>query len=218
MRPMPLMTAVLALATALLPLAPGRAQAVDGMLYEVTEVVELTNGTGSFKSSEAMLIGSIRSGTPLCPAWLATSLGAANCTVAVRAVGRADDVTGIGPVTGTLYVLANKINAVDAAEVKILEGTLVGTMDMSPAFQAGVPRGSIVGTYQVAGTGRSLLAGRSIRGGFSGTFRLPFSAGGRPSYLLDSGEVVAVQSWEHSVGVPTVRLEIVFTGATRIAY
>src|SRR5713226_5710366 len=93
----------------------GPVGAADVVLYEVTEAVRLGK-SGSFKSSTATLSGVSRVGTVICPDWFATQLGLPECTVTVNAIGKADDVTGVGPASGTFNVLIQDANNVDAPE------------------------------------------------------------------------------------------------------
>ena len=105
-----------------LVMMPPRAHASDGTLYEVSEAVT-ANAKGKvqgFKSSEATLSGTIKSGTPLCPAWVTAPLGIDSCWMIVHALGGADDNTGLGPVAGTIFVLVQGRNEADAPELKIL--------------------------------------------------------------------------------------------------
>ena len=55
------------IAPATLTTLPPTAHAADGMLYEVSEAIDLKSNGKGFKSSEATLSGTIKAGTPLCP-------------------------------------------------------------------------------------------------------------------------------------------------------
>ncbi len=185
------------------------AVAQDGMLYEVSESVKFEPAS-VFRSSTATLGGKVRAGTEICP----TSLGVKECSVTIHATGHADDTTGIGPVSGTFEVLVQDWNTADAPEVPILRGTLVGTIDLSPAFIKRIPLGHISGQFGGQGLTATPLANVKAGGSFTGTFRLPFWNGGVASYLLDDGSIVPVQAYEYALGDATVRLELNLVSAT----
>jgi hypothetical protein len=198
-------------APATLAILPSTALAADGTLYEVSEAIDLkSNGTG-FKSSEATLSGTIKAGTPLCPSWVATQLGTDSCWMVVHATGGANDTTGVGPVRGTIFVLAEYKNTADAPELKILSADFDGQLDLSPAFFQQMPRGTITGKYLARGEKGSIMDGYKIRGKFQGVFRIPFLNAQQPSYMLDDGSIVHLRLNEYSVGQPTPRLELTFT-------
>ena len=186
------------------------AAAVDAILYEVTEAVKVTGKGGAFKSSTATLTGEIAAGTALCPTWLTQQYNLSTCTIVVRATGHADDTTGIGPAGGDFDIVIQDWNNADAPELVVMKGTMQGTIDLSPAFQKQQPLGSITGKFNAAGVAQTVMSGSRASGTFSGTFRLPFRQGGRPSYLLDDGTVVLAQPQEFSLGQAMVRLEVNF--------
>jgi hypothetical protein len=190
---------------------PPKAHAADGLLYEVSEAIDVKAKGKGFKSSEATLSGTIKAGTPLCPSWAATELGTDSCWMIVHAIGGADDSTGVGPVSGTIFVLAERRNSADAPEVKILSADFDGQLDLSPAFFQRKPRGTIIGKYSARGEKGSIMDGYKTQGSFSGIFRLPFMNGQQASYLLDDGKIVPLDFSEYSVGQPTPRLELTFT-------
>ena len=193
--------------------APVPARALDVVLYEVTEAVRLGKG-GSFKSSKATLAGIALPGTVLCPVWLATQLNIQQCTVSVNAIGRAGDDHGIGPVSGSFDVLMQDTNNVDNPEIVIMRGQIDGTLDLSPAFLEKKPRGTVTGNFTANGMAGTVMAGHRARGRFDGVFRLPFRAGGKPSYQLDDGSIVPVEPFEFMLGGAMVRVEITFTEET----
>jgi len=199
------LTAPAALAT--LP----KAHAADGTLYEVSEAINLKSNGKAFKSSQATLSGRIMAGTPLCPSWVATALGTDSCWIVVNATGGADDASGVGPVRGTMFVMAEFRNTADAPELEILSADFSGQLDLSPALLQGIPRGTIVGKYSARGEKNSIMDGYKIQGSFEGIFRIPFLYGQQPSYLLDDGRVVPLAPDEYSIGQPTPRLELTFT-------
>lgn len=191
----------------LTPLPPAT-HAADGLVYEVSEAIDVN--AKRFRSSDATLSGAINAGTPLCPSWLVSELGTDSCWIIVHAVGGADS-TGVGPVRGTMFVLAQGRNLVDAPEIKILTADFEGELDLTPAFFQQIPRGTIVGQYSAKGERGSIMAGYKTKGGFEGIFRLPFLNGQQPSYLFDDGTIAPLQPGEYSVGQPTPRLELFFT-------
>jgi hypothetical protein len=198
-------------APAMVAMLPPTAHAADGTLYEVSEAIDLKSNGKGFKSSEATLSGTIKAGTPLCPSWVATQLGTDSCWMVVHATGGADDTTGMGPVRGTIFVLAEFKNAADAPELKILSADFDAQLDLSPAFFHQIPRGTITGKYSARGEKDSIMDGVKVQGRFEGVFRIPFMNAQQPSYLLDDGSVVPLKVNEYSVGQPTPRLELTFT-------
>ena len=52
----------------------------------------------------------------------------------MHATGGADDTSGVGPIRGTMFVMAEFRNAADAPELKILSADFDGQLDLSPAF------------------------------------------------------------------------------------
>ena len=103
----------------------------------------------------------------------------------VHATGGADDTTGVGPIRGTIFVMAEFRNAADAPELKILSADFDGQLDLSPAFLHQIPRGTIVGKYSARGEKNSIMDGYKIQGGFEGVFRIPFLYG--PATVLLAG-------------------------------
>jgi hypothetical protein len=198
-------------APATLTTLPPTAHAADGLLYEVSEAIDLKSNGKGFKSSQATLSGTIRAGTPLCPSAVAADLGTDSCWVIVHATGGADDPTGVGPVRGTIFVLAEHLNSADAPELKILSADFAGQLDLSPAYFQQIPRGTITGKYSARGEKNSIMDSYKIQGSFHGVFRIPFLNGQQASYLLDNGSIVPLEFSEYSVGRPTPRLEVTFT-------
>jgi hypothetical protein len=194
-----------------LAMLPAKAHAADGTLYEVSEAINLKSNGKAFKSSEATLSGRIKAGTPLCPWSVATQLGTDSCWIIVHATGGADDTSGMGPIRGTMFVMAEFRNAADAPELEILSADFTGQLDLSAALLYQIPRGTIVGEYSARGEKNSIMDGYKIQGAFEGVFRIPFLYGQQPSYLLDDGRVVPLELDEYSIGQPTPRLELTFT-------
>jgi len=203
--------ALTAPATLTLAMPPPKAHAVDGTLYEVSEAITLKSNGKAFKSSEATLSGRINAGTPLCPSLAATALGTDSCWIIVHATGGADDTSGLGPIRGTMFVMAEFRNAADAPELEILSADFSGELDLSPALLHQIPRGTIVGKYSARGEKNTIMDGYKVQGDFQGVFRIPFLYGPQPSYLLDDGRVVPLELNEYSIGQPTPRLELMFT-------
>ena len=199
--------------------AVGAGQATDVTLYEVSEAVKLDpNNGGKFKSNSGTLSGWSEAGNVLCPQWIVDALDQTTdvkkvCGISIQATGNADDVTGIGPVSGTLTVLAQDKNTVDAPEIVVVSGRISGTIDMSPAFRDGRPLGSISGRFDVQGANGTIANGYQASGNFRGTFRLPFvlDGVGRPQYMMDNGSTVAIGTSEYVLRYPAVRLEVTLT-------
>ena len=216
--------AVAALMTALFVAgSTGVARAVDVVLYEVSEAVKLDAAAGGkFKGNTGTLFGYAVAGTTLCPQFVVDALDRSadttkTCGISVQATGKADDVTGIGPVTGTVTVMMQDKNSTDAPEIIVISGNITGTIDMSPTFVSGRPLGSISGRFQVTGANGTVAKGYSAAGDFRGTFRLPFMLEGvsRPQYMMDDGRTVTIQTSEYVLRYPAVRLEVTTTAATK---
>jgi len=209
--------ALAVLAPAALATLPHAAHAADGTLYEVSEAIDL-NAQGKargFRSSQATLIGTMSSGTPLCPTWVTVALGTDSCWVVVNALGGADERTGTGAIKGTMFVLAEHANAADAPELRILSADFDGQLDLTPALFQQIPFGSIIGSYSAKGERGGIMDGYKAKESFDGLFRLPFFVGTVPSYLMDDGSVVPVQFNEFAIGRATPRLELNFTSAQK---
>jgi hypothetical protein len=183
---------------------PGVARGQDVVLYELTESVKVNGKTGTFKSSEATLLGWGRGGTAVCPSVLALSV----CSVTVRATGKASDDTGLGPVDGHFQVMVDRFNPFDAAELAVAAGKISGDLDLSPVFLRGTPRGTVTGKYDLKGMKDTVLDKYDRKGNFTGTFRLPVPHNGVISYMMDDGSFVPVQPEEMALGVAAVRLEL----------
>jgi hypothetical protein len=117
----------------------------------------------------------------------------------------------VGPVRGTIFVLAEYKNTADSPELKIMSADFDGQIDLSPAFFQQIPRGTITGKYSARGENGSIMDGYKIQGSFQGVFRIPFMNAQQPSYLLDDGSMVHLALNEYSLGQPTPRLELTFT-------
>jgi hypothetical protein len=218
------------LAGALLALAahPGLASAQNAWLYEVTEVMKLKSQRETlYRSATAALMGQVAPGTSICPGWLVQYLGQTQCAIIAIADDNINLATGRGPVNGRFQVVIQGDNLVDQPELVILEGSLHGRIDLSPAVLGPdgqplsgdeIPLGSITGRWKARGARGGPLEGVAVEGKFSGTFRLPFVLPAAwdptqtPVYLLDPStyQVSPVQAWQYSLGSPTVMLEITF--------
>ena len=198
----------------------------DAVLYEVTEDMYLKNAAGQFVSSPvaggrriavARLSGRAKLGTPLCPAWVQYVVPDTKwCTVNASGADDLSLATGMGTLAGTFTVTVQDTNRTDAAEFVVMSGTFKGDADLSLAF-TGTPLGFIangVGTVDGA-TGTAFT--------FRATFRLPFAmdwTGKRGQvkrnrgayYLGNDGQPFGVKYNEKSLGVATVRIDILFDG------
>ena len=207
------------LAAALVPW-PGlaAAQGPNARLYEVTENMKLKSNGVVKRLATAGLAGTVDAGTPLCPLPMP-------CGITALATDSINLATGAGPVKGTFAVVVQGDNPVDGPEFVILRGKLKGKIDLALAVlgpdgipESGdeLPLGTITGRWEAEGVSGGPLAGVEQEGTFTGTFRLPFDIGFGPWYMLNpfafpgSGSFVAVADEEHSLGVPTVRLEANF--------
>lgn len=206
----------LALALLALIVQPGLAAAQTAVLYEVTETMKVSSlQKGVYRSASAALFGWVAAGSSICPTWLVQALGQTHCHITARAQDNVNLATGLGPVSGRFQIVIAGDNDVDGPELVILEGRLNGTVDLSPVLNQ-VPLGSIYGKWKAEGTRGGVLAGVEVKGTFTGTFRLPFVSPLDPTktplYLLDPAtqQVVPVQAYQYSLGVPTVMLEITF--------
>jgi hypothetical protein len=182
----------------------GVAHAQDVVLYELSEAVKVNGKSGTFKGSEATLMGWARGGTFVCPPVLQLS----RCSVTVHAMGKASDDTGIGPVDGKFQVMVERFNPFDAAELAVATGKISGDLDLSPMFLRQTPLGTVTGTYDLKGMKDTILVDYKGKGRFTGTFRVPFEHNGVVSYMMDDGSIVPVLPGEMSLGVAAVRLEL----------
>jgi len=189
----------------------GPAAAQDVTLYEVTEAVgSKGNGAqGGFKSSQATLAGVAKTSTAPCPPTIA-NLTMGGCWVVVRATGRADDTTGIGPFVGSFEVVVQDKTTIDSPEIVVLRGHVGGDLDLSPAFQQNRPVGTLTGSYTLKGVAGTVMDKQTVKGNFTGTFRLPYTYLGQASYMLDDGTAVVVKASEYVLGYPAVKLEVIF--------
>lgn len=180
----------------------------DAVLYELTENMQLRGGD-SRRVATAALAGSVRAGTSICPESLAASLALSACRIHAEATDAVDVVTAVGPVRATFVIVVPGDNVVDGPELVIVRGSLSGTVDLSPTLDLS-PVGTVSGTWSADGLADGPMAGLSTGGIFNGTFRLPFSDGGSAMYLVvpETGETQPVRADEMSLGIPTVRLEL----------
>jgi hypothetical protein len=180
------------------------AQDVDVVLYELTESVKVNGKTGTFKSSEATLLGWARRGSVICP----ESLNLPRCSVTVRAVGKASDETGLGPIDGHFQIMVERFNPFDAAELAVATGSLKGQIDLSPLFLRETPLGSATGQFELKGMKDTQLENYKAKGDFTATFRLPVPHNGVISYMMDDGTYESVQPEETALSIAAVRVEL----------
>jgi hypothetical protein len=215
----------------------GAAGAQNATLYEVTETMKV-RGRGAenkVRAATATLAGSIAAGTSLCPTELTMALGLERCGVVAQASDSLSLATGKGPVRGSFAVIIPGDNPVDGHEYVIARGSLHGVIDLASALLEGMPMGGLKGTWSARGEAGGPLHGLTVRGHVSGLFRLPFVYGlpqgclddsdptdcwyvSKASYLFgDLPHVYPkdVQPNEHSLGVPTVRLDLTFETTAR---
>jgi hypothetical protein len=209
---------------------PALAAPRDALLYEVTEDMYLKDAAGQFVRSPvadgrrmavARLSGWAKLGSPLCPAWVQYVVpGIKQCTVNASGADDLSLATGKGTLAGTYTVTVQDNNQTDAAEFVVMSGTFKGDADLSLAF-AGTPLGFIAnGVLTVDGaTGTAFT--------FRATFRLPFAmdwTGKRGQvkrnrgayYLGNDGQPFPVRYDEKSLGIATVRIEILFDGQSAV--
>ena len=133
---------------------------------------------------------------------------------AKRALDNVSLATGKGSVQGTFAVVVQGDNVTDAPEFVVQTGTFRGDMDFSLSMAGTAPLGYIT-------NGAMVVDGANTSFPFSGTFRLPFTIdtigkkmkarrGAAAFYLDDSRKPIPVMLDEMALGVPTVRLELVF--------
>jgi len=205
--------------------ARGATPKAGTILYEITETVKFTgSGVTTTRDAVAVLLGSAKVGTPLCPAGIPlppplpplVDPATQRCTITAMGTDVVPLATGIGPVSGTFSVVVNAPgnSSVHIPDLPILTGTFQGTNDLSLAVLHGVPLGFIRGVFTVDQTGQVLP--------FSGTFRLPFAfdANGQAKeaedgerdvfYLGDDGRLIEVRGNERVLGLSPVRLELTF--------
>jgi hypothetical protein len=225
------------LASAVLPgLATAEPNAV---LYEVTENLKLAPLAKDHRNATAALSGTVAAGTTICPAVVAAAYGKSYCVVTATASNNTSLVTGSGQIEGSFQVLLDGDNATDGPELVVLRGTFRGKGDLRmavlgpdgiPMSKDEVPLGFLTGRWSARGVRGGPLDGIQGHGPLTGTFRLPFEMvlpapfgchfDGDPSdctgtqsfslYLQDNGLPTPVRPEEHSLGVPTVKLEITF--------
>ena len=194
-------------------------------LYEITETVKFTgSGVTTTRDAVAVLLGSAKVGTPLCPGGIPlppplpplVDPATQRCTITAIGTDVVPLATGIGPVSGTFSVVVNAPgnSSVHIPDLPILTGTFTGTNDLSLAVLHGVPLGFIRGVFTFDQTGQVVP--------FSGTFRMPFAfdANGQAKeaedgerdvfYLGDDGRLIEVRGNERVLGLSPVRLELRF--------
>jgi hypothetical protein len=201
----------------------GIAAGQNAVLYEVTEQMKVKRND-TVRAATASLMGSISAGTSLCPDWLIAALKVGGCSITATASDTINLATGQGPVTGRFSILLPGDNPIDGPELVIVEGSLRGMIDLSPAVVGWngvrVPLGTITGEWSARGSRGGPLSGLRAEGTLTGTFRLPFADPWLgAAYMLNpnaypaEGAAVGITKDELSLGVPAVRLELGFVEA-----
>lgn len=207
--------------------APAGAQGdpPNATVYELTESQRIRGHRVVKRAAASALAGWVLPGTAICTPELVARYGLATtgCYVNIHATNTIDLSTGIGPVRGTFDVLVQDRNLVDAPETVVMSGMLDGDMDLSAAVLSNVPLGTISGTWRATGSKGTPVEDATLRGSFTGIFRLPFvlcTDGSDPTqnlgcpltpplYLVSPpAGVVPLQPTEYALGVPAVRLEL----------
>jgi hypothetical protein len=218
-----LLVAAVATFVAWTPAAAGERTRYDAQLYEVTESVFIEpDGQGiPLRVATSALSGAARLGTPGCPDWILT-FAPRTKQCAVNAVGTsivplAGPTPGLGTVSGTVVVVVQDPNRVDAPEMVVQVAEFSGTIDLTPVLSETAPLGTMTATLTIVQAPDGVPVGETFP--LAGTFRMPYKADGKPAkhfrgqafYLNDRGRPVAVEFDERSLGVPTVRLDLTFT-------
>lgn len=218
---LPVTLAALLLSWASVLATVGIATGQNAILYEVTEQMKLKRHD-TVRAATAALMGTVDPGPSICPASLAAALPGGRCAITATASDRINLATGVGPVFAKFSILIPGDNSVDGSELVIAEGSLHGTIDLSPAVLGSnrvlIPLGTLTAEWSARGSRGGPLDGLRADGRLIGTFRLPFSEPGLEGafYLLEPptattpGVAVPVVNDELSLGVPTVRLELNF--------
>ena len=212
--------ALVALVTAVL-LVPGLARAAcptdpGAILNEVAEMGMFKLGAdGQRKSRQATatIVGKAREGTPICPVTNPPIAVGGYCTVSVIASDLIRLDTGQGTVSGDFYVLGDLDNPDDGDDGILIQGTLRGAIDLSPAFSVPpLPFANLKNaSLQGRGAKNTVVANQVFRADFEGIFRLPFTLEpGGPAYYLCPGGPQPLTSKQMSLDIPTVQLEITF--------
>jgi hypothetical protein len=209
----------------------------NAVLHEVTETMKLLGskpkqGESTSRQATAALMGEVQLGSALCPtALLLRYPGLTSCGIAAYASSNVLLSTGTGSVSGGFSVIVQGDNVVDGPELVIARGSLGGQIDLSPAMFRRTPVGLLQGQWSAIGAEGGPLQGRKLGGTLTGTFRLPFVFGlplgclddgdptdclyiSRPSYLGDDGVPFELGPEHYSLKVPTVKLDLQFTGSS----
>jgi hypothetical protein len=209
--------ALVALATAIL-LVPGLALAAcptdpGAILNEVAEMGMFklgANGQRKSRQATATIVGKAREGTPICPVTNPPIAVGGYCTVSVIASDLIRLDTGQGTVSGNFYVLGDLDNPDDGDDGILIQGTLRGAIDLSPApFGFALLKNA---SLQGRGAKNTVVANQVFRADFEGIFLLPFTRvpGGPAFYLCPGGPLQELTSKQMSLDTPTVQLEITF--------
>jgi hypothetical protein len=197
--------------------APGAVQ-----LYEATENMRIVGRRQPYRDATSALIGTTGKAdtNPLCNDGLLANAAiqiadlqavypliipldpskVSQCTVYATGTDNVNLVTGVGWLYGTLTVVVQGDNPVDAPEFVVLHGSFQGTIDFGPLTAAGY--GTATGT---------LTLPHRVHVPFTGTFRIPLGAPSQAFYVNLSGTgpaFVPVQPGEYSGGWPMVRFDL----------
>ncbi len=218
----------IALSLLVLPVA-SQAGSPGATLYEVSERVKFDAVKGMIRrDAVSPLLGSADLGSPLCPDSLAVAFpGMTDCTVMGTGKDAVSLATGLGPVSGTFFVVINAKgnSSVHVPDLPVISGTFRGDIDLSLAVQGLAPTGflnngelRILKVDQKNIPALKPLVGESIL--FTGVFRLPVGdreLGITPAdpanayYITDLGAAVPVRQDQRAIGFPTVKLEVTFS-------
>jgi hypothetical protein len=126
------------------------------------------------------------------------------CTVYATGIDNVNLGSGVGALQGTVTVVVQGDNPVDAPEFVVLHATFNGTIDFRPLAAAGY--GTATGT---------LALPQRVRVPFTGTFRIPLGTPSQAYYVNLSGGgpiYVPVQPGEYAGGWPMVRFDLQLEG------
>jgi hypothetical protein len=174
------------------------------VVYEVAETIAIRPGGPGRRDATATLVGWIQAGTPICPG----ALGPDPCAVTLIASNSVRLDTGLGSIRGDFFVVVQGDNPDDGPELVVVEGSIRGAIDFTPALLGQHVALLTDGRLQGRGAQGTPLAGQKFEAEFSGTAYLPYDDPG-PSYACPSGPQPVTDN-EKSLGIPTVRLEITF--------
>lgn len=209
---------LLALVTAAL-FVPGLARAQcppdpDARLNEVSETATFkfeSNNQLRSRQATATLVGKAREGTPICPQTDPPIAVNGYCTLSVTASDLINGHTGQGSVSGDFYVVGLGDNPDDGDERILIQGSLRGKIDLTPALFFQTPLAYLIdASLQGRGARGGPLAGQVFKADLEGIFRLPFKIGNQAYYDCGLAGIQPLTSGDMSLDTPTVLLEISF--------